>query len=565
VRANPHRLDFGSSRDASLGRARDIRTSLLPRGVGTSLVIVVITVIIASLLTPDELRGDTPMIAWIVPSLVRVGPSDAPGNISSINLSGARGEYVDAQIIITAASNTNLTGVNVMLSDLVGPDGAVIAQSNYNLYREYYVSFATGSLDYGPHATNRPLPPGTYPDPLIPFNDPQTGVPLSGNGASLQAVPFSIPVGHNQPVWVDLFIPRGIKTSPPGVYTGTIVITSSQDNVMVPIRLTVWNFELPLVPSEKTLFFIFNNQRGAVKANQEVLMRHKIMPARIWMPSFAASEIANFGLNRTGLPYYGAATCSSMARAPSVSDIQSQVAQYPPGVFLDIFPADEIGGCTAIYPTIKQWAQNAHAAGVNIIITMAPDPALYDDGSGIGKPAVDYWVMLPRMWPLSLAGIPGKVWSYNDLEGDNYSPKWLIDFLPINYRIQAGFLNQMQGATGLLYWAVDYWPNEATAWDDVLVGPVSGAYWPGEGILLYPGARVGTTATAPSMRLKYLRDGIQDYEYVELLKSKNQVSFINSVIRPIAADWHNWTQDQSVLEAARLRSGRQLDSLSRAR
>src|SRR5207302_6887619 len=115
------------------------------------------------------------------------------------------------------------------------------------------------------------------------------------------------------------------------------------------------------------------------------------------------------------------------------------------------------------------------------------------------------------------------------------------------------------------YWAVDYWPNEATAWDDVLVGPVSGAYWPGEGILLYPGARVGTTATAPSMRLKYLRDGIQDYEYVELLKSKNQVSFINSVIRPIAADWHNWTQDQSVLEAARLRSGRQLDSLSRAR
>jgi hypothetical protein len=67
------------------------------------------------------------------------------------------------------------------------------------------------------------------------------------------------------------------------------------------------------------------------------------------------------------------------------------------------------------------------------------------------------------------------------------------------------------------------------------------------------------------MRLKYLRDGIQDYEYVELLKKWNQVSFIDSVVRPIAADWHNWTQDQSVLEAARLQSGRQLDSLSRSR
>ncbi len=65
------------------------------------------------------------------------------------------------------------------------------------------------------------------------------------------------------------------------------------------------------------------------------------------------------------------------------------------------------------------------------------------------------------------------------------------------------------------------------------------------------------------MRLKYLRDGIQDYEYVELLKKQHQVSFINSIIKPIAADWHNWTQDESVLEAVRLQSGEQLDRLSR--
>jgi Domain of unknown function (DUF4091) len=534
-------------------------TSRLLRSVGTSLVMVVVTIVAAFLLAPDVLRSDTPMTVWVAPSLVRVGQTDAPGNVNSINLSGARGEYVDTQIIVTAPSNATITGVNLTLSDLLGPNGAVIVQSNYSLYREYYVSFSTGSVDYGSYATNRPLRPGTYPDPLIPFNDPETGMPLSGNGASLQAVPFSLPAGHNQPIWVDLFIPRGVTASPPGVYTGTVVITSSQGNMTVPISLTVWNFELPLKPSEKTLFFFFNNQRGAAKANQDVLLRHKIMPAQIWTPSFAASEIANFGLNRTGLPYYGSATCSSMAPAPSISEVESQTMQYPPELSLDLFPADEIGGCTAIYPTIKQWAQNAHASGVKIVITMAPDPVLYDDGSGTGRPAVDYWAMLPRMWPSSLAGIPGSAWSYNDLEGDRYSPKWQIDFLPINYRIQAGFLNQMQGATGLLYWAVDNWPNEATAWDNVLVGPISGAYWPGEGILVYPGTRIGTTAPAPSMRLKYLRDGIQDYEYVRLLKKWNQVSFIDSVIRPIAGDWHNWTQDHSVLEAARLQSGRQLN------
>jgi hypothetical protein len=64
------------------------------------------------------------------------------------------------------------------------------------------------------------------------------------------------------------------------------------------------------------------------------------------------------------------------------------------------------------------------------------------------------------------------------------------------------------------------------------------------------------------MRLKYLRDGIQDYEYVQLLKNAGQASFVNSVITPIASDWHNWTQDQSALEAARLQLGTQLDQLS---
>jgi hypothetical protein len=501
------------------------------------------------------------LTVWVVPSLVRVGPTEPPGSTSSIHLSGARGEFVDAQVVVTAPSHEALTEVNVRATDLVGPNGAVIPQSNYTLYREHYVTFETGSLDYGPTATNRPLPPGTYPDPLIPFNDPATGLPLAGNGASLQAVPFSVSAGHNQPIWIDLLIPRGSATSPPGVYTGSIVVTTNQHEIPVPVTVTVWNFELPLVPSEKTLFFVFDNRRGAIEAYQAVLLRHKIMPMRMWNPEFAASQIATFGLTRTDLAYYGAATCHSMAPAPSEADIRSQVAQYPPGLSLDIYPADEVSGCTDIYPELKNWARNAHAAGVKIVITMEPDPALYDDGSGTGAPAVDYWVMLPRQWPPSLIGIPGEVWSYNNLESDFYSPKWQIDFLPINYRIQAGFLNQMVGATGLLYWAVEHWPNEATAWEDVLVGPISGAYWPGEGILTYPGARVGTTEPAPSMRLKYLRDGIQDYEYVELLKKQHQGAFIDSVIKPIATDWRNWTQDHSALEAVRLEAGEHLNRL----
>jgi hypothetical protein len=267
-------------------------------------------------------------------------------------------------------------------------------------------------------------------------------------------------------------------------------------------------------------------------------------------------------MNRTGLPFFGNATCSSMSPAPSVSALQASAAQYPAGLPLDVYPADEIGGCTAIYPTLKQWAQNAHAAGLKVLVTMTPDPALYDDGSGTGKPAVDYWTMLPGSWPGSLSGIPGTFWSYNDLEGEGYSPKWEIDFLPINFRIQAGFLNQTQGATGLLYWRVDYWPNLATAWDDVLYGPVSTAYWPGEGRLVYPPGQIGSTEPAPSMRLKFLRDGVQDYEYVEMLKNLGQGAWALAQASTVAHDWAHWSQSSSALVSVRDTLGQKLSDLT---
>ena len=44
------------------------------------------------------------------------------------------------------------------------------------------------------------------------------------------------------------------------------------------------------------------------------------------------------------------------------------------------------------------------------------------------------------------------LWSYNTLVQDPYSPKWEIDFDPINFRIQPGFISQSLGPTGMLYW-----------------------------------------------------------------------------------------------------------------
>lgn len=110
-----------------------------------------------------------------------------------------------------------------------------------------------------------------------------------------------------------------------------------------------------------------------------------------------------------------------MSAAPSAGQFKSLAAAQQPGLMLYNYSADEIGHCTNIYPTIQQWAQNMHQAGIKNLITMSPNPALYSDGSGSGRSAVDIWVLLPLMYNNSKSEVNrvlqkgDSVWSYNTL------------------------------------------------------------------------------------------------------------------------------------------------------
>ncbi len=69
----------------------------------------------------------------------------------------------------------------------------------------------------------------------------------------------------------------------------------------------------------------------------------------------------------------------------------------------------------------------------------------------------------------------------------------------------------------MLYWRVDQWTSDP--WNNVNnAGPYSSANYPGEGMLVYPGEQVGVKGVVASMRMKWLRDGVEDYDYVEILK-----------------------------------------------
>src|SRR5262245_13357884 len=171
-------------------------------------------------------------VVWTAPGMHRVGMTEAAGSSTEVNLAAARGEYESFQVV-AGGSSKGLSNVNFTVSDLKGPNGQIIPQANSTLNREKYMHVTSSSPNRG---SNHPLPPGWYADALIPFVDPATGkAPVN---ATLKAVPFEVKAGNNQPIWVDLLVPRGAAA---GDYTGSYTISSDQGNTTGSIKLKVWN------------------------------------------------------------------------------------------------------------------------------------------------------------------------------------------------------------------------------------------------------------------------------------------------------------------------------------
>jgi len=174
-------------------------------------------------------------------------------------------------------------------------------------------------------------------------------------------------------------------------------------------------------------------------------------------------------------------------------------------------------------------------------------------------------------FPAKVATLPftagGDLWSYTSCNaGYGNAPEWMVDYPPINERIQAGFLNFTQGATGLLYYRADGWTagNAIGSWNNVdTTACGSGLGRPGDGIFVYPPAPIASTESAPGIRLKAIRDGIQDYEYAQILKNLGHLSTVDTTLLPIATSWSSWSHDPNALQNARTQLGQLLHQLAR--
>jgi hypothetical protein len=503
-----------------------------------------------ALLLASAVAASAAPIAWVAPSFDRVKPDAAAGSATEISLYAAKGEYESFQIIVRGPTG-GLTNVNVLAPTL--------AAARFTLYREHYVYVAHGSADWATNH-NKPLGIGWYPDGLIPFVNPATGADLTG--ATLDAVPFGLAANTNQPIWIDVCVPRDAAA---GQYRGTFTVTSNQGQATVALNLTVWNFALPVKPYMKSSF-LYSAVRRQTQPDQ-VLLENRLMPIAV-ATSNERTFIETLGLNSTNMGFWANASKSAgtATPAPTVSAVLTEKAKHQQDLWFYAYTFDEISPYLGpSEPTLRDevlaYARALHGAGVDQLITTPPNTTLFDDGTATGRSAVDVWVELPKQYDATLVNQAiakgDEVWSYNCLQQDNYTPKWLLDYAPINYRIQPGFVNQSLNMTGLLYWRADDWTsdpwNDPTAYSDG---------YPGEGLLVYPATQVGLTGVMPSMRLKYLRDGVDDYDYIQMLKERGYGSWALGVARTVGPDWTNWTRDFNALESARRQLGEMLNNLS---
>jgi len=99
----------------------------------------------------------------------------------------------------------------------------------------------------------------------------------------------------------------------------------------------------------------------------------------------------------------------------------------------------------------------------------------------------------------------------------------------------------------LLYWStvqrvIEPWYNPAFAHP---------RHFNGGGYLFYPGVPCGIKGPVASMRLKNLRDGMEDYEYFVLLERRAGAAAVQKIVDRIAPTWWGYTRDPKALYDAR--------------
>ena len=138
-----------------------------------------------------------------------------------------------------------------------------------------------------------------------------------------------------------------------------------------------------------------------------------------------------------------------------------------------------------------------------------------------------------------------------------FPPVWALDFPPMAHRI-TGWLFPKHGITGFTYWDTLYASDGVDVWTDAGTFKTSdGAVYNGDGSYIYPATeeRQGRHAPVASMRLKWLRETVEDYDYLMLARQFGLNEEAQTLASGFARGFGDWDDNPGALMDARLQLG----------
>jgi hypothetical protein len=515
---------------------------------------------------------------WVAPAALKVRPNvQVDGTAAtSASLAAAQNEFEGFQIVVTGQASN----VSMSFDGLTDGAGNQIAGRDVTLYREAIINVTRQSGGDG--AT------GQWPDALVPDVDPIAG-------EKRNAFPFNVADGQSIVVFADVHVPQGAKA---GTYTGTVHVTGGA-TADVPVKLTVWDFAVPSTSTLKSAYGLAWNgpclghgDGGCSGGASDMALRARYVQAAldnhvsIHTPYYTATVHADGTADWSAFDQYAgpfldgtANTRLQGAKLTSVSvdgsptwaqdngwsahfaqkgwspELFSYVCDEPPltCAWSDINPRISYahGSSPTVNTVVTTTSKSASDNGINGIDTFSPVINFVE-----GKPGKEYAGNQRSTYP-------AKMWWYQscmsygcagvssalDSSGETGWPTMAIDADATRNRAMEwmSFVYNVQGElyyeTTQAYFSGDAWTNQYNFGGN------------GDGTLFYPGttAKIGGKTEIPveSFRLKMIRDGMEDYELLNLAKTLGAGDQALAIAQGLFPKTYQSTSTPAAIDAAR--------------
>jgi hypothetical protein len=559
-------------------------------------------------LTLERPAASPNVVWWVANALEKIHPYDhEPKELNrAINISAARNEFEPFQVVLKAEAG-NINNVDVDVTDLRGPADAVLSKDSVTPYFERYIELKMpSSIDGGA---------GEWPDPLVPRVDHYLH-------ERRNAFPFNLSKDRNQPLWFDVYVPPAAR---PGIYEGQVhILISGKVEIGIPLRLEVWNFTLPSTSSLPTAFGFsglsaLRQHFGKYTSDKDLFdittlyekagLAHRITidGSSGVQPAVSAAngkvhinwddydrQVGPFMDGRVfsaNQPLYGARataiaqhTLALLKRPDEQIQFWRQVAEH----FRQKGWIDRLFNYLWDEPNKNEFARMAgmgklvHQADPELKnLVTAPFRADWSDFIDIWTPVINCFEPKPQQRDycdtmVARSGYDTEIakgktlWWYqscashgcNVVGGEYFRgwPSYVIDADGIRNRIME-WLAWKYSIGGELYFSTDEAFGKKDPWTDVNLFGGNG-----DGTLFYPGTPgvIGGTSHIPieSIRLKLIREGLEDYEYLVLLSKLDGSKRVNDLVSNFIRNTYDFDHDPQKLYSVRTGIGRELSKQS---